>query len=133
MSPRTLFISRLLGLYLILASLSMVAHPQATISTVAALVHNPPVMLVVSILTLVAGLAIVLSHNVWSGGALPVVVTLSGWLMLLKGLIFLLLPPEAHAAIFVAVRYAELFYLYPSMAFLFGAYLTYGGFAKLPS
>jgi hypothetical protein len=26
-----------------------------------------------------AGLAVVVAHNVWSGGALPVVVTLVGW------------------------------------------------------
>jgi hypothetical protein len=26
-----------------------------------------------------AGLAVVLAHNIWNGGALPVVVTLVGW------------------------------------------------------
>jgi hypothetical protein len=31
-----------------------------------------------------------------SGGALPVVVTLVGWLILAKGLLLLFLTPEAH-------------------------------------
>ena len=34
-------------------------------------------MLIVGIITLAAGLAVVLAHNIWSGGALVVVVTLS--------------------------------------------------------
>ena len=51
--------------------------------TVTALVHNPPLLLIVGMIGLIAGLAIVLGHNVWYGGMLPVVVTLVGWLILI--------------------------------------------------
>ena len=44
-------------------------------------------------LTLVAGLAIVLAHNVWRGGAMAVVVTVLGWLLLLKGAALVVIPP----------------------------------------
>ncbi len=76
MSPRTAFLSRLIGLYLILVSLAMVAHKQATVESMAALVRNPPVLFVIGVIAVAAGLAMVLSHNVWSGGVHPVVVTL---------------------------------------------------------
>jgi hypothetical protein len=36
----------------------------------------------------------VLGHNIWSGGALVVVVTVVGWITLVKSLLFLFLPPE---------------------------------------
>jgi hypothetical protein len=36
-------------------------------------------MLVYAIISLAVGVAMILGHNVWSGGALPVVVTLVGW------------------------------------------------------
>jgi hypothetical protein len=51
-------------------------------------------MLVLGVSTLAAGLAMVLAHNIWSGDALAVIVTLMGWLTLalIKGLLFLLLP-----------------------------------------
>lgn len=128
MSPRTRFLSRLIGLYSILVSLSMVTHKQATIQMVTALVHNPPVLFLAGLMTMVAGLAMILDHNVWSGGALPVVVTLIGWSTLIKGLILLFVSPEAAPAFFLGrLHYEQLFYLYVSISLLLGIYLTYGG------
>src|ERR1700681_4999138 len=95
MSARTTFLGRLIGLYLILISLAMAAHKQATVESMNALVHNPPVLFVVGVISMAAGLAMVLGHNVWSGGVLPVVVTLTGWLLLIKGSMLLFLSPEA--------------------------------------
>ena len=84
MSSRTIFLSRLIGLYCIVIALSMMTRRQATVETVTALLQNPSMMLVVGIITLAAGLAVVLAHNIWSGGALVVVVTLVGWITLIK-------------------------------------------------
>ncbi|HKM91807.1 MAG TPA: hypothetical protein VJX29_14455 [Candidatus Acidoferrales bacterium] len=98
-----------------------------------ALVHSAPMLFVVSLLAVVAGLAIILSHNIWSGGALPVIVTLIGWMALVKGTIFLFLSPEAAYEFFLGVyRYEELFYLYAAMPLLLGIYLTYEGFKPAP-
>jgi hypothetical protein len=109
MSPRTIYLGRLIGLYCVLIALSMISHKQATVDTMTGLVHNAPVLFFASVMAMVAGLAIVLAHNVWSGGALPVVVTLVGWILLVKGLIFLLLSPETTATYFEAFRYSQLF------------------------
>lgn len=77
MSRLTVFLSRLIGLFAILVALSLLMHKQATVETLTALVRNPPLLLIFGMIWLIAGLAMVLGHNVWSGGALPVVVTLS--------------------------------------------------------
>jgi hypothetical protein len=71
MSTTTIFLGRLLGLYLVAISVGMVATG--------------------------VGLAVVLGHQVWSGGALQIVVTLVGWAALLKGIVLLLVPAE-HVA-----------------------------------
>jgi len=131
MSPRTTFLSRLLGLYSILVSLSMITHKQATIERVTALVHNPPVLFVAGILALAAGLAIILCHNVWSGGAQPVIVTLVGWIALIKGLLLLFLTPEAASGFFLGqLQYEQRFYWYVGVSFLLGVYLTYSGLSR---
>ena len=128
MSPRTTFLSKLIGIYSILVSLSMITHKQATVEMVTALIHNPPVVFVVSVMAMAAGLAMVLGHNVWSGGALPVIVTLIGWWTLVKGLLFLFLSPEGASAFFLGgLHYEQLFYLYAGISLLLGIYLTYGG------
>jgi len=129
MSPRTLFLSRLIGLYCILVALSMITRRQATVDTVTALLQNPSMMLILGAITLIAGLAMVLAHNIWSGGALVVIVTLVGWITLIKSLSFLFLPPEMEARLFLEqLHYRQLFYMYTAFSLVLGVYLTYGGF-----
>ena len=129
MSPRTLFLSRLIGLYCIVIGLSMMTHSQATVETVTALLQNPSMTLILGVIMLAAGLAMVLAHNIWSGGTLVVVVTLVGWMALVKSLFFLFLPPEMETRLFLQqLHYQQLFYLYGAISLGLGVYLTYGGF-----
>jgi uncharacterized membrane protein len=128
MSALTRFLSRLIGLFLILVALSLAGRRQATVETLTALTHNPPLLLVLGIVFLCAGLAIVLSHNIWSGGALPVIITLIGWITLIRGLLLLFLAPETLAALLETAHLDRLFYVYVAITLVLGAYLTYGGF-----
>ena len=134
MSPRTTFLSRLLGLYFLLVALAMFLHKQVIVDTVVALVHSAPLLFFFGIVALLAGLAMILSHNIWTGGALPVIVTLLGWMAILKGLLFLLLTPNAAAGFYLGtLHYAQFFYFYVTFCLILGAYLTYGGFKTKPS
>jgi putative exporter of polyketide antibiotics len=133
MSPRTPFLSRLIGLYAILVALSMFSRGQASVETLAALLQNPSMVFVLGVVMLAAGLAMVLAHNIWSGGALVVVVTLVGWMTLIKSLVFLFLPPEMEARLFLErLHYQQLFYFYWALPLVLGLYLTYGGFRSPP-
>jgi hypothetical protein len=51
----------------------------------------------------------VLGHQVWSGGALPVVVTLFGWAALLKGIVLLLAPAERVADAYKGIGFERFF------------------------
>ena len=99
MSHRTVFLSRLIGLYCILVSFALAAHRQDTVETTTALIHTPPVLFLVGIIALIAGIAMVLGHNIWSGGALPITVTVVGWVTLIRGVVVLFLPPGAEVAL----------------------------------
>lgn len=131
MSTRTVFLGKLLGLYCLLIGLAMMLHGQTTVATVTALMHDAPAMFVVGIIALLAGLAMVLGHNIWSGGALPVLVTLIGWGTLIKSLLFVFLTPDAEAAFFLTgLHYQRLFFVYAAVSLLLGIYLTYAGFTS---
>jgi hypothetical protein len=127
-SSLTTFLSRLIGLFTVLVALPLAMHKQATVETLAALVHNPPLLFIAGMLFLAAGLAIVLNHNVWSGGVLPVIVTLLGWGTLVRGLLLLSLSPETLAGLLGMVHFEQLFYLYVMISLVLGVYLTYSGF-----
>ena len=74
---------------------------QAIVEAVTVLLQNPSMTLILGVITLAAGLAMVLAHNIWSGSALAVVVTLVGWMALIKSLFFLFLPPEMETGLFL--------------------------------
>jgi hypothetical protein len=58
------------------------------------------------------------------------VVTIVGWLTLIKGFMFLLLFSEDASGLYLGtLHYSQLFYLYMAICLVLGAYLTWGGFA----
>lgn len=76
-----------------------------------------------------AGLAIVLAHNVWSGGVLPIIVSLFGWASLIKGMLLLVVSPETESRVFIVVLgYEQHPILFAALALLLGAYMTFLGF-----
>jgi hypothetical protein len=129
MSRLTVFLARFIGLFAVLLVVGLLLRGGAT---VAAAVADAPVMLVYAIVSLAAGLAMILGHNVWSGGALPVVVTVVGWLILAKGLVLLLVTPETMKQLFGGMHYGAHYFLYLLPALALGIYLTWAGFTAPP-
>jgi hypothetical protein len=99
---------------------TLLVHGSAIIENTAA---DKPVMLTYGIISLAIGVAMIPGHNIWSGGALPVVVTLVGWLILAKGLLILLIEPETISRSFEQ-RYGEHYYFYLARSLVIGLYLT---------
>jgi hypothetical protein len=128
MEPLTIFLAKLIGLYCLLFGLAMAVQKDAMAETVAALIRNGPVLLIVEVIGVTVGLAIVLGHNLWSGGALPVVVTLLGWIILIRGVVLLFLSPQGKIRFFEMFRFAKLYYLYAGITLLLGLYLTIAAF-----
>jgi hypothetical protein len=128
MTPRTRFLCSLIGFYFVLVALCMLARREATVEIVEALIHNAPLMLMAGMIAVAAGLALVISHNIWSGGAATIIVTLVGWAALAKGLLILLLPPNAAVEFFLeTMRFAEFFYFYMGATLVIGIFLAYRG------
>jgi hypothetical protein len=130
MAPLTVFLAKLIGLYCVLFGLAMALQKQVMVDAVTALLRSGPVLLIIELITLTAGLAIVIGHNVWLGGALPIIVTLLGWIILIRGVVLLFLSPPAKIRFFEMFRYADLFYLYAGITLVLGFYLAIAGFTS---
>lgn len=128
MKPATIFLSKLIGLYCIVGGLAFALQKQAALAAVNDVVTNPGSTLILGVFVVIAGLAIVIGHNAWSGGPLTVIVTIVGWLTLIKGASFMFLLPEKNVALMAAIHYDQFFYLYMALSIALGAYLTYEGF-----
>jgi hypothetical protein len=135
MSSRTIYLSRLLGLYCLILGAAMALRREVIILIFQSIVENATWLFFAGIIALAAGLAMVLAHNIWRGGVLPIVVTLIGWLSLLKGVLLLFLTPAfAAIGILVGPLYSTpLFYADIVVCLLLGAYLTIAGFKSRSS
>jgi hypothetical protein len=128
MLPLTAFLGKLIGLYCIIAAATMMANKRASLESINALIRNPSLLLFGEVLGLLAGLAMVLGHNIWSGGVLPVIVTVFGWLMAIRGAVLLALPQDTKLRVFEALRYDERFHVYMGATLVLGIFMTVSAF-----
>lgn len=132
MSARTAFLSKLYGLFCLLYALVMFAHRNATIAEIQSIIGSPATIMALSVGVMAAGIAMVVGHNVWSGGPAAILVTLLGWATLFKGLVIGFLTPQGVGAYYDALHYEDFFYEYAAVTLIAGLYLTYAGFSQTP-
>jgi cytochrome bd-type quinol oxidase subunit 2 len=128
----TKYFAKLLGLWILIAVLSIFANRDSSIAMMNALFGDTPLVFITGVFTVVIGLAIVIAHNRWHDGLLALVVTLYGWIATIKGALFLILPPSEQARLWDALHFQEHFYAYFIFALVVGTYLTYEGFRASP-
>jgi hypothetical protein len=129
-SKLTVYLARLIGPFALLVGIGCLVRGNAVIESTVA---NGPIMLVYALVSVGAGLAMVLGHNVWSGGMLPVAVTLVGWLILAKGLLLFFVTPEVLTQVLERMQYGEHYSLYVAPSLVIGLYLTWAGFTTAAS
>jgi hypothetical protein len=130
----TVYLSRLIGVVALVIGAAMLADRTAMLAMIEHLGQDRSVLILLGILRAGAGAGIVLTHNIWSRGFWPLVVTLTGWAILVRGVINLFLPPDVMAGLLAAAHVVDFYYLYAALPLVLGAYLTLRGFsAAVPS
>jgi hypothetical protein len=128
MTPLTIYLSQLIGLTFLIIALSLLFRRDFYVEMTSEVIDNHPLLFVFSLIRFVAGLAIVLAHNRWSGGVAVVLVSLIGWIELVRGLFFFFLPSETLESVFEAVGFERHYYVYAGITLVIGAYLAFAGF-----
>ena len=129
MSPLTLFLARFLGLVFLVFSFAMMVNKRAMVAAAADLVRDRGLLLLGGLGNLAGGIAIILAHNLWSGGALTIIVTLIGWLLAVRGIVWLCAPQARLVALYEAARFERNFSVYATILCLVGLVLAVGGFS----
>ncbi|CDZ76606.1 hypothetical protein BN59_00880 [Legionella massiliensis] len=126
---RSKFLGKVLGLYLILISLAMLINMTQFAAYIQILISNAPLMLVTGCFTLILGLLIVVSHNIWKWNW-QVVVTIIGWLILLKGISIIFYPAVIDKLTILFVQNTKFAYLSAGIDLILGVLLSYFGFKR---
>lgn len=87
----SLFLARLLGPLLVVMAVGLIALQESWRAMAKEFIVSRPLMFTTGVLTLLGGLAIVNTHNVWQGGW-PVIITILGWLAVVGGIMRMLFP-----------------------------------------
>ncbi|CAM2967698.1 Integral membrane protein (PIN domain superfamily) [Legionella steigerwaltii] len=120
----TNFLAAVLGWYLVIVSLLLLVRREIVVTAMKELMGQRAVMLVVGIITLIIGLLMVISHNVWVMGW-PVIVTIIAWLILIGGLFRLYCPDTVYKIWGKVIKKSELFITTGVITLIIGLFLLY--------
>jgi hypothetical protein len=116
---------QLLGLTYTVIGIAILLHPKYYKSMIADFIKSPAIVFLNAFIVLAMGYLLLLVNNEWEAGA-PVIITIIGWLALIKGLFILLLPKlYLQFAGLVKVKYLR---FEAVIAIILGLCLLYLGF-----
>ena len=92
----SIFLAKLIGPVCLVIGLALLINGAAFRTLAKEFLDNPALMFLSGVITLPAGLAIVLTHNVWAGDW-RILITILGWLAVIGGGARILVPQRATA------------------------------------
>ena len=125
MSFLTVYLARLFGVYCVAVAAAMLVRRHETITTIKAMIDDPGAIMLAGVIALAVGVATILGHNVWTGGVLPVAVTLVGWTAAIKGAWLLATPSAMLRKMYAAMNYERWFVAYMGVTLALGAFLIW--------
>ncbi len=126
LGARTKLFSRVLGPFLILVPITAAVRAPQMMPALTGFEVNPLWAFVVGAIILLLGLVVVASHQVWTGAA-AVIVSLVGWLLVLRGTLLLVFPAVFFSAVDAVIGTGPVWRIgYAGLA-LIGVYLSWVG------
>ena len=126
--PLTYCYAQLFGLIILVFGLAMVVNKRTSLTALQELLGSRMMILLIGLMSLFMGLVVVLTHNVWTGDALTILVTLLGWALLLRAGLTLFLPHGSFKSLIDSFKFEKIYYPVALIALILGIYLTYYGF-----
>ena len=123
----TLYLSQVLGLFLIIVGLSVMLRKRYYVPVVGEFIEDRFVRMVMGILELLAGLFLVLAHNDWSSLAAGIISTV-GWLLIIEGTAYLLLSDKVITWMIRTFNVRVWYVAGGVLSVLLGLYLSLTGF-----
>jgi len=91
----SIFLAKLMGPVALVLAISLFMHTEAYRAMAHEFLHSSALIYLAGLLTMTAGLAVVLTHNVWVANW-PVLITLFGWLATIGGAVRIAFPDQVR-------------------------------------
>jgi hypothetical protein len=114
------FIARLIGPVMLIAGLAVLLNRQGFKSIAEEFLASRALMFLAGMMVMLAGLAIVLTHNVWTPDW-RVLITLFGWLLIVAGAVRIIEPPFLYMGARAFLRHRAMLILAGTIWLTIGA------------
>lgn len=126
----TLLLSQVLGIYFIIGGIAIWRQRSCFIPVVGSFVEERLLRFIVGSIEMIAGLFVVLTHNVWS--TLPeMIVSFVGWMMVIEGALYLIASDATLKKLIDTLNRPWWYTFGALLVFVVGVYLTSFGFGLL--
>lgn len=125
----TIFLAKAIGIYLIIIGSIICANPYQFSTYAYNLFYNSSTIFISGFFTLILGILMVLSHNVWEGNW-RVIVTLIAWATLLKGAALILYPRYFTQFAYLFSQSTTFAYYLVVVQFFLGLLLLYFAYTR---
>ncbi len=123
----TIVLAQIFGILLAVTGLSMLVNKKSMSAALTEAGQNQGFLWMLGFVALMMGAVFVVLSNVWNGGNMALVVTIIGWLILLKG-IFILWFPSAAGSLYRKCTGGTALVWWGAIVFIVGLVLLYKGF-----
>jgi len=123
----SLFFAQIIGPCLMIVGVGILANPVAYERLMGDFPKSAAMLYLGGVLALVIGLLVVLTHNVWKAGW-PTVITIFGWLSIIKGAWLLVFPDTVPAVMKIYQKKSSLLFVHTIVILLIGLGLTVFGY-----
>ena len=125
----SIFLAKLIGPFFLIVGAGLLLNQAQFRAVAEESMRAPALMFLTGLIALPAGLAIVLTHNVWVANW-PVLITILGWLTVIKGAIRLLAPRQTLDFGRRFLAKPNLITISAAIWLVIGAVLTYFGYFR---
>lgn len=119
--------AKIIGPYMIIVAAGVLFNLKTYQKFMQDFLKNSALIYLGGVIALIIGLLIVLFHNVWAANW-PVIITIFGWLGIVKGVWLLILPNTVGKLIEAYQKNIALLAVYLAMILALGIFLTVKGF-----
>jgi hypothetical protein len=123
----SLYLAKLIGPLMLVIAAAMLINQDNMRDMAADFLEHRGLIFLAGILTLLGGLAIVLSHNVWVAGW-PVIITIFGWLSVIGGVFRVVFPDSVRSIGESMLEKKGIFTVAGIVQAVIGAWLCYVGY-----
>jgi hypothetical protein len=124
----TFFLAQLFGVSLLIVSIAMMFRRKEMLQVLHDFLNDRATLFIGALISLMVGILLILIHNIWTGDLLTIVVTLLGWVLTLRGIIWLFVPAGLLRKLVNSAKKEQTYYVITCIVFVIGIYLTFAGF-----